>query len=360
MTNLKRICRQEGCTAATGGPCLEGLSFEECSNTSLVENPEIEAEEEEEEVPEAETVVTSPHDLGSSYHHFYDGNELTLDDAYAISASSLSTFVMIAGKADSGKTTLLSTIYEIFQEKPYCGYSFAGSKTLVGFEKRSFLSRVASGLDEPDTERTKPDYDQKLLHLSARINDLSQIKRNIFFADISGEVFERAISDIEEMRRITLIPRVDHFVVTIDGERLSNLSTRNETVNTTGLLIRACIEAGMIDNTMKIDIIFTKYDIVQSKGVEFNTDQYIEQTITSLKRKFEDKVGCIKFFKVAARPTQGDFEIGFGLETPFISWLTESPYADKKNFNIFLDSPDSSRADFDMFEYKFNKSEGVM
>lgn len=358
---MRRICRQEGCSAATDGRCLEGLSFEECPNSSLVDE-DVEIEEEEEEIeghePSVENVVSDQVLQSDIDHHFYGGNELSLDEAYHITASSLSTIIILAGKAESGKTTLLATLYELFLNGPYLDYSFCGSKTLIGFEKRAFLSRIDCGLDQPDTERTKPDYDQKLLHLVVRKTDLSEPKCNLLFTDISGEIFTRALHSFDEIKKLNLIPRADHLVIAIDGDKISNLTSRHETISTSSKLLRACIESKMINENKFVDIIFTKYDIVLSDGADNNTDAYIDHEISSFKNKYESKVGRLRFFKVAARPTKGELKQGYGLEHLFLSWVTECSVRFTTNFNKAPEHPIDQLPEFDKYQYKFGKTIG--
>src|SRR5438876_9938239 len=72
------------------------------------------------------------------------------------------TFVTIIGERDSGKTTLILAIYDRFLEGPFAGCLFTGSRTLIGFEKRSHLARAESGRSQPDTPHTSIGEELKL------------------------------------------------------------------------------------------------------------------------------------------------------------------------------------------------------
>jgi hypothetical protein len=62
--------------------------------------------------------------------------------------------VAVVGERKSGKTTLITEIYERFLRGPFAGQSFSYSQTLLGFEKKSYRSRADSRADKPDTTRT--------------------------------------------------------------------------------------------------------------------------------------------------------------------------------------------------------------
>src|SRR5258708_2931827 len=82
------------------------------------------------DIPIPPTVITYP-----------EGDKLDGTDALAITWARPTRVVLVAGPANSGKTTLLSCLYERFHFGMFAGFRFAGSKTLVGFEKRCFHAR---------------------------------------------------------------------------------------------------------------------------------------------------------------------------------------------------------------------------
>jgi hypothetical protein len=84
-------------------------------------------------------------------------DEFTLMSASEITVAHLTRVIVVAGEADSGKTTLLASLIDRFQRGPFSDYRFAGCKTLMGFEQRCHLARLKSGGTIPDTDRT-PSY----------------------------------------------------------------------------------------------------------------------------------------------------------------------------------------------------------
>src|SRR5258706_16328307 len=97
-----------------------------------------------------------------------EGYRLDSGGANEVTAQSLTNVILFAGTAESGKTTLLATLYLLFQKGPFATFSFAGSRTLVGFERRVHNARLSSKLSIPRTERSKS---SELLHLPVRKTD---------------------------------------------------------------------------------------------------------------------------------------------------------------------------------------------
>src|SRR5438094_3901098 len=82
------------------------------------------------------------------------GKELDESGALKLEVARPVRLVVVAGPVGCGKTTLLTSLYELFQWGPVAEFEFAGSKTLPAFEQRCHLSRSASGASEPKTQRT--------------------------------------------------------------------------------------------------------------------------------------------------------------------------------------------------------------
>ena len=71
------------------------------------------------------------------------GRELNDAAALDLAKSRPVQWIVLAGPIDSGKTTLLTSLYELFQWREVEGYAFAGSSTLPAFEELCYLSNRA-------------------------------------------------------------------------------------------------------------------------------------------------------------------------------------------------------------------------
>src|SRR5712692_4403902 len=82
------------------------------------------------------------------------GNELDDLEAAKLQAAQLARLIVVAGPVGAGKTTLITTLHDLFQTGKIGDHAFAWSRTLPAFERRCHLSRIASERAVPDTERT--------------------------------------------------------------------------------------------------------------------------------------------------------------------------------------------------------------
>lgn len=314
MTEDKKyICSNEKCELEASGMCAEGHEdISECPNCSE-NNSELLVQSEESESP------------SSKFIELHSGHDLSLDETFAITSKSMTRLIVLAGSSESGKTTLLASIYEMFQKSPFAGYLFAGSETLLGFEERCHLVRIASNRTEPYTKRTTMGHDDKFLHLKVCKESDSTFLQDILFSDISGERYEHASNSDEDCKQLKIIRRADHFGLVIDGEKISNLDTRQSAFQDAKNIMRRCVENGMIGASSFVSVIFSKYDLY--KKCEETTNKFIPQIKDHFVGNYKKKVLKLDFFEVAACPQLGsDVPYGYGLDRLFPKWVDESPF----------------------------------
>jgi len=151
-------CKEAGCTVSKDGICLDGLETSKCSHYYLFDGKEEDPVASDSRAGEEEKESVSVH----------SGNTMNIKECEVITLASISRLIIFAGLENSGKTTLLITLLELFQKNNFFGnYIFAGSHTLIGFEKMSFPSRIKSDRANSDTIRT-PIGDQMFLHLKLK------------------------------------------------------------------------------------------------------------------------------------------------------------------------------------------------
>ena len=230
----------------------------------------------------------------------------------------------MAGPPDSGKTTLLTSLYECFQRGPFCDYLFVGSRTLPGFERRCHLARIASGRTKADTERTRPGQGYQLLHLRVRAKDLGKPPQDLLFSDLPGETFRLVKDSTEECKSLTLLRRADHFVLLLDANRLVRVEYRAETASDGESLLRSCLDAQMLGRFSLVNILFTKWDLVRARAEESATEEYIASLKARMKSRFASRVGRLRFFRVAVRPVGGsELPFAYGLSNIFPAWVED-------------------------------------
>lgn len=256
-----------------------------------------------------------------------DGEALNLEGAKVITQASLTRLILFAGAPDSGKTTLLTSIYESLQWGPFAGYIFAGSRTLLGFEERCHLGRIASERMTADTERTKlePGQYPQLLHLRVREDNLVRPVQNLLLSDLPGETFRLAKDSTEECVKLSVLRRADHFVLLLDGKKLSRIESRAEVMADGTSLLRSCLDAELLGKRSLVDVLFTKWDAIERSPDKEKAEAYTTLGKKQMKDRFEARVGRLRFFRVAARPEEkSDLPFAYGLSQVFPSWVEES------------------------------------
>src|SRR5437763_1629473 len=114
-------CKLPECTVATTDKCIEGLEFIDCPNYL---GTEIESQVAPPAVKDAsdETADLAEQQDEAEMVDLPDGLDLTTTTASQIARGRLTRVIVITGDQDSGKTTLVSSLFDRFQEGPFAGY----------------------------------------------------------------------------------------------------------------------------------------------------------------------------------------------------------------------------------------------
>lgn len=299
-------CTREGCQIASTGKCLEG--FEPPSTCPYLKS-----------IESSETDVTLTQ---SSFIELPTGEALTQSQASEIARQEVTRVVILAGPHGSGKTTILTALFESFLEAPFANFLFAGSQTLVGFERRCHDARVASGRVEPHTVHTQVDaVDFLHLRLEAASGNLLGTQ-SLLLSDISGERFRALRDSTTAVQRMPVLKRADDICIVLDGEKLADPDLRHAARNDARALLRSLVEARALSSDCKIEVVFAKWDAVMAEGPQEATMSFISDT----KKICEDTLRGTttpEFFEVAARPRNARVPFAFGLPTLLRSWLAE-------------------------------------
>jgi len=270
----------------------------------------------------------------------------------AILRANVTPIVLLAGSAKCGKTTLLASLHDNFQRgSSFAGYLSAGSKTLFGFEERCFDSRLASGGENPTTQRTRPADGLLFYHLKLRDEDLKSPIRHLLVGDMSGELYAGAMDSGTEMRKQTIITRADHFVQLIDAGRLASSEFRGLTRTNALLLFRRCLEEQMFESDAKVDVLLTKWDVAIARcGTEEKAIGVLKETEDEITKLLTSRVGRLRIAPVASRPHfKSRLSPAYGLGAFLRSWVEEPPRKSAPRITKFPEV-DSDRI-FDRFAF---------
>ena len=275
------------------------------------------------------------------------GEALNSSDIYRIAAKESTRMIVLVGPVASGKTTMETSLYQLFQNSPVNDFCFAGSYSLQGFEQRAFYTRIKSKGNEPTTQRTSLEDNQAFLHIRLW-NRNNNVISNLILADISGEAFTNHIGQVDEAKiSFPFIERADYVVGIIDGEKLCNKKTRNSIVSEMIEMIRTFWDAELITDGCVLQIVFSKFDIF-SKVENHNLilEKIKQQIVARPSELFMD----IEYYNVAAMPsTIDEFSVGYGLEDLLQGWVRKHVRKSSRK----MEEPFDELTEYDRLYYKF-------
>jgi hypothetical protein len=254
------------------------------------------------------------------------GKELSESAALDLAKSRPIQWIVLAGPSDSGKTTFLTSLYELFQWSKVEGYAFAGSNTLPAFEERCYLSRRQSGKKVPHTQRTPyKEFESFYLHLRVRSIEGLRPFRDILCTDVSGEMFEDARDSTDECKKMLFLKRASHFLLFLDSAKCIDRDKRWATVDDGQALLRSCIDSEMIGPRCAVNVVWSRFDYFDAEEAENEHVQFRANAERQLRETFNKALPKLMFSEVAARPLkQPKLRIGHGVPAILKQWL-ETP-----------------------------------
>ena len=235
------------------------------------------------------------------------------------------TLVTIVGERDSGKTTLICSIYERFLKGSYADHLFAGSWTLVGLEKRSHHARAESGRAQPDTPRTPISEGLRFAHLGFMKIGRESRRADLMLSDRAGEVYGRARSNSALVPELIEVFKADRLVLLLDGARVASAVNRAGAVQAVRQTLRSFIDGQGLCRTSRVQVVLTKIDLLARHAEKAAVDEMLSKFIDCLKADFAPRLAELSFWEVAARDPLGEFPVAHGIEPLFRDWVTPRP-----------------------------------
>jgi len=301
-------CRLSGCRIGQTGECMEGIKdVAECPNYVV-----------EGSGPASDVTLEKSGARKLDVVRLPLATAMSPEATYEVTRSSFARVVVCAGEQRSGKTTLLASIYEAFQQGQMGTLAFAGSRTLHGFELRCHLSRCQSGLEHADTDRTKPGEGFQFLHLGL-LEMSDDTPTDLLLGDMSGELYKAIRDSSDECLKYTFIGLAHEFVVLLDGRKILNGEHSEAFAHATSL-VRALVDTNVIGRRSRVTLLTTKWDLLRVKGKEDERARLgeLEQHFLETFRPMLGEVLCAH---VAVRPDKGD---PMGLETLVRAWTARA------------------------------------
>jgi len=298
-------CGNLDCKVAEDGKCVEGLPLERCPHYGRPPAADAPATTDEPESTVVSGVALPPGDL------------MNTADAASILRIGDTRVIAIIGPRGAGKTTLIASLYELFQLGPVGDSRFARSQTLYAFERACHHSRAVSLRGAPATERTIV-KDVHFYHLGIRIGSAPIL--DLLLADRAGEEYRDATDDVSISRGFVEIGRADVITLLVDGKRLLDLASRHAVQSEIIMILQALIDGDAIAGRPRVAIALTKTDEVGASADNERVERDFDALAARIQQLFSAKFGPMRSFRVAACPADDTVARGQGVEELLDFW----------------------------------------
>jgi Double-GTPase 2 len=307
--SAEMICSNPDCRVSVDKKCVEGLPFDRCQFFGK---------------PPADLRPAEGDDVASAAGIDLDlGVPLHALQASGVLRASHSRVIGIIGPYDCGKTSLLAGLYDLFQEGPIAGVTFAGSSTLHGFENVCHDSRVASKRGIAHSPRTRRG-EVTFYHLDVRRDGEADVV-SLLLADRSGEEYEEVADEMANGLSMFELRRADTVTVLVDGRRLCDPKSRHDVINSVAPIVQGLQESGAFARRPQLAVVLTKNDAVVGSDKADTATADFDRLVETMERRFADRFSDVRKFVTTASPTGMAVKRGDGLRDLLLYWLNAGP-----------------------------------
>jgi hypothetical protein len=313
-------CRKIDCQVASTGKCADGHDpLASCPNYG---NHPIESSD----AYDGELDSTESATIGPGRIQLPAGDALTSDEVDQFLRWRDGTFVCIIGDSHSGKTTLISALYDRFLRGDFAGLGFAGSRSLVALERRSHHGRVDSGRLSPETAHTSLQDGLRYFHFALVASGDPTKRTDLLLSDRSGEMYRKARDNAAEVKKLPEIGQANRVVLLLDGGRAANPVERHGALQSVRQSLRVLLDNGGIDGTSIVQIVTTKVDLISASAEAPSCRDSISAFCQRLTTDFGTRLGSLSFHDIAARDPTGGLAAAHGLNSLLQDWTTPRPH----------------------------------
>jgi hypothetical protein len=318
-------CALDTCTYGADGKCLKGLGAS-CPNILTDKDTDegslgSDLNQRDDEEGASEDAQTIPF---TETEPLYSGGPLEIADARAITRGSRTSIVCLAGMPESGKTTLLARLHQLFQAGRLGQYSFAGSRTLLRFEEINWMACLESGPGKPTTEHTSRRYDNTCLHTRVLQSGTQQGRKDLLLNDISGDTYPEAISASSVCETLLFLRRADHLAVVVDGAAMADRNRRHDHAAKALEFVQRALQTGQIGPWTILHLIISKLDILKAEKADSIANQAVQALENGFRARYESQVARVHRWRVAARPLDGTSPTTEEIAEMFSIWVSTS------------------------------------
>jgi hypothetical protein len=295
-------CSNPACKVRQDGRCVEGLVLDKCTHYGkplVVEQSTKAAENDRHGI-----VLPS-------------GDFLNPEEASSILRRGNSRVIAVVAPKEAGKTTLISSVFELFLRGPIEPLRFCGSRTMYAFERACHPSRGISRNAVPETERTIL-TEMRFYHIAMRRSDMPRI--DLLVADRGGEDYRTAADDASTVRGFVEIGRADTITFLVDGRQLVDPVTRNSVGSEILAIAQALIDGGALEGRPRAALVLTKLDDVRRSPDRERAERDFQRFDEKFRQVHGESFGEIRSFKVAACPSDDTLPLGHGVDVLLAYW----------------------------------------
>lgn len=302
------VCANPDCRIGETGKCVEGMETDKCPHFGR-----------------APQEATKTADQVSNGIGLPAGGTLSIADASKLLRAGEGRVIAVVGPSDAGKTSLIASLYDLFQDGPIAGVEFSGSLSLHELEHVCHDARAASRRGTPHINRT-PRGEVKFYHLEVA-GGAAGNRLALALGDRAGEEYRSAIDDISVVTGFAEIARADSLTLLVDGERLLDVGARHNLRSNLTLMLQAMIEGGAISGRPRLAIVLTKFDLVQHSADQERIEVDFARLVANVGRTFAGDFSIVQSFRVAASPKSDVVRRGAGVAELLTFWLEAAPVA---------------------------------
>lgn len=302
-------CSNADCDVATTDKCVEGLELTACSHYGQEAAPIVQ--------PEEGDGATADIQRTKPVVQLLAANTLGIDEAAAVRRSRPSRLLAIIGAHDSGKTSLIASVYELFQIGSIGDVLFARSITLQAFEETCHDARATSNRGTPHSERTK-NGEVRFYHL-----DITRAPGGptltLLLGDRKGEEYDNAL-DNDQDSAFPEVDSADSVTILVDGAKLGDSKARNIVLSRTPMLVRLLDERRNTNDRQHLALVLTKLDHVVASPHRDRIFEDFHSLGNDIDRNYGRLFASFQRFEVAASPKTPDVPRATGVPELFAFW----------------------------------------
>lgn len=227
------------------------------------------------------------------------GERLSCHDATGVLRAHESRVVAFVGNTGAGKTSLIASVYDLFQSGRCNDLAFAWSDTLPAFERACHYARAASEAETPFTEHTAVGPQVSFYHLAVLFQS---VRRDFLLGDRSGEDYSVLGSQPGLALTFPELARADSIVILVDGARLLDPRSRHNTKTEALLLLQALHDSGVANRGQQVILTLTKLDEVTASPNSARVRADFASLLASCTTIFGESFFRIESQEVAAMP----------------------------------------------------------